>query len=69
MTATVREGMLQRVWDNESAQGPAAGPTPATAGSSIIRVVEEENGWATPSSAEHQRRIETIHPGPRPEES
>jgi tetratricopeptide (TPR) repeat protein len=69
MTATIRNGMLQRVWDNENQQTNAAGPAAANAGSPIVRVVEEENGWATPSSAEHERRIETIHPGPRPEES
>lgn len=69
MTAIIHEGMLQRVWDNENQQTNAASPMQANAGSPIVRVVEEENGWATPSSAEHQRRIETIHPGPRPEES
>lgn len=69
MTATIREGMLQRVWDNENQQTNAPSPAQANAGSPIVRVVEEENGWATPSSAEHQRRIETIHPGPQPEES
>jgi hypothetical protein len=69
MTATIREGMLQRVWDNEDQQTNPASPSQSKAGSPIVRVVEEENGWATPSSAEHQRRIETIHPGPRPEES
>ena len=35
----------------------------------IVRVVEQENGWTVPSDAEHHRRIETIHPGPRFEES
>jgi hypothetical protein len=34
-----------------------------------VRLVEQENGWAVPSKAEHQRRIETIHPGPRSENS
>ncbi len=69
MAASMHEGMLQRVWDNEEAQVGAVGPSQLNAGSAIVRVVEEENGWATPSSAEHQRRIETIHPGPRSEES
>jgi tetratricopeptide (TPR) repeat protein len=69
MTATIREGMLQRVWDNENQRTNATSPAQANAGSPIVRVVEEENGWATPSSAEHQRRIDTIHPGPRSEES
>lgn len=69
MTAAVHEGMLRRIWDMEESQTNAAGPARPSTGSPIVRVVEEENGWATPSSAEHQRRIETIHPGPRPEES
>jgi tetratricopeptide (TPR) repeat protein len=68
MTATLRDGMVERVWEEEGSENNA-NPADASAGSPIVRVVEEENGWATPSSAEHQRRIETIHPGPRPEES
>jgi tetratricopeptide (TPR) repeat protein len=69
MTTFVHEGMLQRVWDNEKPEIKTTKPGQLNAGSPIVRVVDEENGWATPSSAEHQRRIETIHPGPRPEES
>jgi len=69
MTATVQDGMLERVWDNEASPTRAASSSQAAAGSPIIRVVQEENGWSTPSSAEHQRRIETIHLGPRPEDS
>jgi hypothetical protein len=69
MTTFVHEGILQRVWDNEKSQVKTMVPAQSNAGSPIVRVVEEENGWATPSSAEHQRRIETIHPGPRAEES
>jgi hypothetical protein len=69
MRTFVHEGMLQRVWDNENSHTKAASPGQFNAGSPIVRVVEKENGWATPSSAEHQRRIETIHPGPRPEQS
>ena len=68
MTATLRDGMVERAWEEEGSENNTS-PAEASAGSPIIRVVEEENGWATPSSAEHQRRIETIHPGPRPEES
>ena len=68
MTATLRDGMVERVWEEEGSENNTS-PAEASAGSPIIRVVEEENGWATPSSAKHQRRIETIHPGPRPEES
>jgi len=63
MTTGVRDGMVERVWEESP---------PADAGTdrlAIVRVVEQENGWSEPSSAEHRRRIETIHPGPRPEES
>jgi hypothetical protein len=68
MAATLRDGMVERVWEQDGSENHA-NPAEAAVGSPIVRVVEEENGWATPSSAEHQRRIETIHPGPRPEES
>ncbi|HUI83470.1 MAG TPA: hypothetical protein VL240_04560 [Candidatus Binatia bacterium] len=63
MQAKVRDGMLERIWDQET---PCLDPTEGLA---IIRVVEQENGWSEPSSAEHQRRLETIHPGPQPEDS
>ena len=62
MTARVRDGKLERTWEAE-AEGPPA------AGLGIVRVVEQENGWSVPANAERKRRIETIHPGPRPEES
>jgi len=67
MTASVRDGMLERVWDAETPAGDAL--SVSAKGLAIVRVVEQENGWSVPSSAEHKRRIETIHPGPRSEES
>jgi tetratricopeptide (TPR) repeat protein len=63
-------GMLQRVWSNDGPDQKHSFPAGAPQyGLPIVRVVEQENGWSVPSSAEHQRRIETIHPGPRPEDS
>ncbi len=64
--ATVRNGMLERVWEKNLSEDD---PADALAGSGIVRVVEQENGWTVPSNAERQRRIETIHPGPRNEDS
>jgi tetratricopeptide (TPR) repeat protein len=68
MTARINDGMLARVWQKDAA---CDGGMPATANETmaIVRVVEEENGWTVPSNAEHRRRIETIHPGPRLEDS
>ncbi len=68
MTGKLRNGMLERVWE-EDAKTVMSGATLAGSGPAIVRVVEQENGWSQPSSAEHRRRIETIHPGPRPEDS
>lgn len=72
MTVEVRDGMLQRVWEKDGGgerQPVALDYSSARPGSAIVRVVQEENGWSIPSDAEHHRRIETIHPGPRPEDS
>jgi hypothetical protein len=66
-TATVHNGMLERMWEQDAA--PHSEMDNAASSLAIVRVVQDENGWSVPSSAEHQRRIETIHPGPRPEES
>src|SRR6202012_2723731 len=69
MTSHVHDGMLARVWQKETPShvfGPNAAVSSAMA---IVRVVEEENGWVEASSAEHQRRIETIHRGPRLQDS
>jgi len=66
MRATVRNGMLERIWEKSAPEdkSPAGG-----IGLAIVRVVEQDNGWSVPSKAEHQKRIETIHPGPQPEDS
>jgi len=66
MTTTAHNGMLERVWEKDA---PDEGSGAAESGLAIVRVVEQENGWSVPSKAEHQKRIETIHPGPRPEDS
>ena len=67
MRTSVRDGMLARTWQEDATAGvSSANPG---GGSAIIRVVDQEHGWAVPTKAEHQRRIETIHPGPRPEDS
>lgn len=65
MAVGVRNGSVARVWE----EGPQDRIAGASANPAIVRVVEQENGWSEPSSAEHRRRIETIHPGPRPEDS
>jgi hypothetical protein len=63
----VRDGMLERTWETRfNAEGGSANMLPDL---SIVRVVEEDNGWSVPRNAERQRRIETIHPGPRSVES
>jgi tetratricopeptide (TPR) repeat protein len=70
MTAKVVNGMLQRMWSSDDADQETSVVASAPGnGLPIVRVVEQENGWSVPSSAEHQRRIETIHPGPRPQDS
>ncbi|HLX72535.1 MAG TPA: hypothetical protein VKV04_23180, partial [Verrucomicrobiae bacterium] len=62
MSAAIEGSWLVRQWNMK--------PLHATnKGTAVVRVVEQENGWSVPSSAEHQRRIETIHPKPLPEES
>ena len=70
MTTTVRNGMVQRVWERTpSADAADASALNSHVGPGIVRVVEDEHGWTEPSSAEHRHRIETIHPGPRPSDS
>jgi hypothetical protein len=70
MTEKSAEGMLARVWewDSKSRRSDALTDSVST-NLSIIRVMEQDNGWVIPRNAERQRRIETIHPGPRLEES
>jgi tetratricopeptide (TPR) repeat protein len=57
MTSKISDGMLARIWENAS--------THTGSGFAIVRVVEHDNGWTTPRSAERRKRIETSHPGPR----
>ena len=69
MAAYVRDGMLARVWQKDTSVREGDALTLSSKPPAIVRLVEQENGWSEPSNAEHQRRIETIHPGPRPEDS
>jgi hypothetical protein len=68
VVSRVRNGMLQRIWETNPA-GSGNGDAAFGKARAIVRVVEQENGWTVPSNAEHHRRIETIHPGPRLEDS
>ena len=67
MTTTIRNGMVERIWEKHPAPDTAA--LSSGAALAIVRVVEDEHGWTEPSSAEHRHKIETIHPGPRPSDS
>jgi len=69
MTTTVRNGMVERVWEQKPTADAAASALNSDAGLAIVRVLEDEHGWSEPSSAEHRHKIETIHPGPRPADS
>lgn len=70
MTATVRSGMVERVWEKKPLNDATADSALSwSAGLAIVRVVEDGHGWSEPSSAEHRHKIETIHPGPRPSDS
>jgi hypothetical protein len=69
MSEQVRGNTLERVWDKEKPGADLVSAIQPGGGRPIVRIVEEEHGWSQPSNAEHQRRIETIHPGPRPEDS
>lgn len=64
--SAVRDGMLERVWEKSTLEDQAPSDRKGLA---IVRVVEQENGWSIPSSAEHKKKIETIHPKPLPEDS
>ena len=59
MTTRLSGNLLARIWDN-NATSPSARTDFA-----VVRIVEQENGWATPRSAERRRKIETTRPGPR----
>ncbi len=69
MTKGLDNGMLARVWEKDAGTTTANASAADSSGLPIVRVVEQENGWTVPRNAERQRRIETIHPGPRFEES
>jgi hypothetical protein len=69
LVARVKDSMLARIWERSEVSVTTAGSVLPNKGLAIVRVVEQENGWTVPSDAEHHRRIETIHPGPRFEES
>jgi hypothetical protein len=65
----VKDNMLARIWERNEVSVTSGGLLLPDRSRPIVRVVEQENGWAVPSDAEHHRRIETIHRGPRFEES
>jgi hypothetical protein len=57
------KGLRAQIWEKTStASATSAAPT-------IIRVVENENGWSIPPSIERRRNLLTIHPGPRNREA
>jgi len=69
LVSQVKNNMLARTWERNEVSVTTGGLTLHNQSLAIVRVVEQENGWTVPSDAERRRRIETIHPGPRFEES
>ena len=69
LVSQVKDGMLSRSWERNATPMTKDGWLLPSPGLAIVRVVEQENGWTVPSDAEHHRRIETIHRGPRFEKS
>lgn len=69
LVSRVQDTMLARIWERNEVSVTTGGLLLPAKSLAIVRVVEQENGWTVPSDAEHHRRIETIHPGPRFEES
>ncbi len=61
--------ILARIWERDEVSVTSGGLVLPSNSLAIVRVVEQENNWTVPSDAEHHRRLETIHPGPRFEES
>jgi hypothetical protein len=61
MSSRIEDGMLARVWEIDSVDPDST----ATTSLGIVRVVDQENGWSVPRSAERRKRIETSHHGPR----
>jgi hypothetical protein len=69
LVSRLQDTMLARIWERNEVSVTTGGLLLPAKSLAIVRVVEQENGWTVPSDAEHHRRIETIHPGPRFEES
>jgi tetratricopeptide (TPR) repeat protein len=69
LVSQVKDGMLSRKWERNATPMTKDGWLLQSQGLAIVRVVEQENGWTVPSDAEHHRHIETIHRGPRFQES
>jgi hypothetical protein len=69
MVSRVEDNMLARLWERAEVSVTTGELGLPNKSLPIVRVVDQENGWTVPSDAEHRRRIETIHPGPRFEES
>jgi hypothetical protein len=69
LVSHVKNSMLARTWERNEVSVTTGGLALHNQSLAIVRVVEQENGWTVPSDAEHHRRIETIHPGPRFQES
>ncbi len=69
LVSRVKDNMLVRIWERDEVSVTTGGVVLPNKSLGIVRVVEQENGWTVPSDAEHHRRIETILPGPRFEES
>jgi tetratricopeptide (TPR) repeat protein len=69
LVSQVKNNMLARTWERNEVSVTTGGLALPNQSLAIVRVVEQENGWTVPSDAEHHRRIETIHPGPRFQES
>ena len=65
VSSTIRGGVLARVWQKDATAEDSPPAATFSGPLAIVRIVEQDNGWAAPSNAEHQRRIETIHRGPR----
>ncbi len=69
LVSRTQNTMLARVWERDEVSVTSGGLILPSNSLAIVRVVEQENNWTVPSDAEHHRRLETIHPGPRFEES
>ncbi len=69
LVSRTQDNMLARIWERNEVAVSTGGLVLPGKSLAIVRVVEKENDWTVPSDAEHRRRIETIHRGPRFEES